>query len=663
MSTLPAPPLSSLTRPVATTSRKPTLWAVGISKLGALYRDIVPEYAAAADIQIIDKGYDEVIDELAAQPAGTVDGIIAAGSNGAYLRERLALPVVLVKVTGFDVMQALARARRISSRIALVSYARPVLEFERFKNAFGLDVGQWSYRNAQDAEDLVQMLRQRGIEAVVGPGLVTELAEKSGMAGIFLYSHDSVHAAFETALEVARFSRIEAWRRERLDTILRHLRDGVIAVDTNERIQSINAPMLTMLGLEAGTSLTGRTLGSVAPELSLQRTLASGEAELETIVPLLGKTYVVNRIPLREQSVLTGAVLTCQDSLAVSRIDRSLRSRHRPRHLVARYRLDDLVGTSPPIERIRTLARHYAATDSTILIDGASGTGKELVAQGIHNASRRADYPFVAINCAAFPETLLESELFGYEEGAFTGARRGGKAGIFETAHNGTLFLDEIGEMPLPLQTRLLRVLQEREVLRLGANEPIPFDVRVIAATHRDLRALVAQGGFREDLYYRLNILRLTLPPLHARRGDIAMLAHRLLERALTRAGAQLGAAQLLAELEPLLQNYAWPGNVRELENVLERIAVSCAALPDVAALRSMRWLDIAPELFGPNSESAAPSAGSASRGLRDISQRSQRNLIRAMLAECGGDRDEVCRRLGISRSTLWRRLRESPGD
>jgi propionate catabolism operon transcriptional regulator len=330
---------------------------------------------------------------------------------------------------------------------------------------------------------------------------------------------------------------------------------------------------------------------------------------------------------------------------------------------------------------VRALARRYAQTDSTVLVHGESGTGKELLAQGIHNASRRRDYPFVAINCAAFPETLLESELFGYEDGAFSGARRGGKAGLFETAHNGTIFLDEIGEMPMPLQTRLLRVLQEREVLRLGATEPVPCDVRVIAATHRDLRQQVGAGLFREDLYYRLNILRMVLPPLRERMDDLPRLTPLFLERALARAGARMSVDALQATLLPLLATYRWPGNVRELENLLERIAVVCADVVDAREISRARLVDIAPELGGMPVAHAAPASpaapaesgdagrtGLASNGdaapLTGRARRAAEELarIRTTLAACGGDRTAACEALGISRSTLWRKLRDTPG-
>ncbi|HEX9108846.1 MAG TPA: sigma 54-interacting transcriptional regulator, partial [Longimicrobiales bacterium] len=389
-----------------------------------------------------------------------------------------------------------------------------------------------------------------------------------------------------------------------------------------------------------------------APTLALSQVLESGAEDLERIQKLGRRTLVVNRIPLREGGVQTGAVLTCQDSSAIERVDRNLRALHRPRHFTPKYQLRDIVGDSASMRRIRALAERYARTDATVLVTGPSGTGKELLAQGIHNASARRQHAFVAVNCAAFPETLLESELFGYDEGAFTGSRRGGKPGLFEAAHTGTLFLDEVGDVPLALQTRLLRVLQEREVLRLGSNDPTPIDVRVIAATNKDLKQRVESGAFRDDLYYRLNILHLHVPPLAARREDIPAIAAHLLEAALRRHGAPERARQALRMLLPLLKSYAWPGNVREMENVLERVGVLFGDDETAGFIDEQQLRLVLPELY-----QQRDGAGGA-RGLRAVRQDNEEEQIRRAMRECGGNRTEAARRLGIGRTTLWRKLR-----
>jgi transcriptional regulator, propionate catabolism operon regulatory protein len=304
------------------------------------------------------------------------------------------------------------------------------------------------------------------------------------------------------------------------------------------------------------------------------------------------------------------------------------------------------------------LARRYAQSDTTVLITGESGTGKELFAQGIHNESTRASRPFVAINCAGFPESLLESELFGYEEGAFTGTRKGGKPGLFEIAHTGTVFLDEIGEMPISLQTRLLRVLQAREVVRLGGTQPTPIDVRVIAATHRNLKERVASGEFRQDLYYRLNILRLKLPALRERGDDVALLAETLLTRLASGASfKKISVEQIIASLMPFLMRHTWPGNVRELENVMERAAVLLGG----SDAQNVGSADLARAIFDDEDVLAASaSLSSGKAAVLDLVASRDRVRMLQVIGQCDGNLSMAAKQLGISRSTLWRRLKTS---
>jgi propionate catabolism operon transcriptional regulator len=321
-----------------------------------------------------------------------------------------------------------------------------------------------------------------------------------------------------------------------------------------------------------------------------------------------------------------------------------------PETLRARRGLNDLRGDSAAMERLRQSVVLYARSPATVLIQGETGTGKELVAQAIHREGPRgqaAHRPFVAVNCGAIAESLLESELFGHEEGAFTGARRGGHAGLFEAANGGTLFLDEIGEMPLALQTRLLRVLEEREVMRVGGTRPVPIKVRVISATHCDLEARVREGRFRADLFYRLAVLRLALPPLRERSQDIVPLAEWSLKQALAALGAR-PHPNLHAEITacaPLLEGYAWPGNVREMRNLAERLALFLAAEP-LQALTPGFLLAVAPELAAAALTAASPPPARTSESAAEV------------VARFGGQRDAAARHLGISRTTLWRRLR-----
>ncbi|AJW46927.1 propionate catabolism operon regulatory protein PrpR [Ralstonia mannitolilytica] len=644
--------------PTADHADRPRIWACGISRLSDLFLDIAAEYNDRAELRVVTRGFEDIVREIDMAGPQRPDVVVAGGSNGAYLKPRLSLPVVVINPTGFDVMHALARARRAvadaAQPVALVTHGDTPEEVRRFVAAYNMDVVFASYASRQDAESCVLDLRDRGVGAVVGPGLVTDLAARAGMQAVFLYSRDSVRAAFDTALEVVQATRREAQRRQRLDNLLQHLRDGVVALDAQGRVEAINERLATALGIDAKQAI-GQPLLSIAPNLLGLLPDADGD----TLGTVRGVSYVIHRGPLAGMGAADGTVFTFQESRAVERLDRTLRSRQRPQQFSARYRLDDLVGASPPMERVRTLVRRYARSDATVLVLGESGTGKEMVAQSMHELSARRDFPFVAINCGAFPEALLESELFGYEEGAFTGARKGGKAGLIEAAHRGTLFLDEIGEMPLPLQSRLLRVLQEREVVRLGSTEPTRVDIRVVAATHRALTDAVEAGAFRADLYYRLNILSIALPPLRERPDDVMPLAAELLVQAARREPRLLlriadtdEAAHLLAGIAAPLQRYTWPGNVRELQSVVERIAVELADTDDASPLTQDVLRMIAPEVFA----QTARGRGGA-QTLRERSRGVEAEAIRAALAAHGGDRDAVCAALGISKTTLWRRL------
>ncbi|OFA03397.1 propionate catabolism operon regulatory protein PrpR [Duganella sp. HH101] len=539
---------------------KPVIWTVSVSRLYDLFRDITLEYDDVATIEPINLGFDEAARHIRERMATErCDAVIAAGSNAAYLKGRLSVPVVIAKFSGFDVMQALARARRVSDRIGIVTYQERLPELAEFAGTFGFDVEQRTYATEEDARAQINDLKAAGIKAIVGAGLITDLAEEAGLTGVFVYSAASIRHAFDDALEMARLAQLESNR--------------------------------------------SRTRGAVVAD--------------------------------------------------------TLRAKHG---------INDLRGDSEAMESLRQSVLLYAKSPATVLIQGETGCGKELVAQAIHRESPRTlgqNRPFVAVNCGAIAESLLESELFGHEEGAFTGARRGGHAGLFEAANRGTLFLDEIGEMPLTLQTRLLRVLEEREVVRVGGTRPIAVNVRIISATHCDLEQRVREGRFRADLFYRLAVLRLSLPPLRARQEDVMTLAEWSLKNALASLGAR-PHPNLHAEMAacaPLLQRYDWPGNVRELRNLAERLALFLAAEP-LQALTPAFVLSVAPELAA----RAAPllSATGAAPGdtaMAPTAQRRSAESISAVLARFGGRRDAAADYLGISRTTLWRKLRAENGE
>ena len=522
---------------------KPVIWTVSVTRLFDLFRDVSPQFDNRADIDPIRLGFEDAVQHIRKRLDNEhCDAVVAAGSNGAYLKSKLSLPVIIAKASGFDVMQALARARKLTPHIGVVSYQQTMSELSEFQETFGIRIAQRTYLTAEDARAQINELKAKGIKAIVGAGLVTQLAEEAGLTGVFVYSSSTIRQAFEDALEIARFTQLEAKRK--------------------------------------------RT------------------------------------------SPVAGA-------------------------LRAKHHLGDLRGDSAAMERVRQAVVLFAKSPATVLIEGETGTGKELVAQAIHRESlhaHRATQPFVAFNCGAVAESLLESELFGYEEGAFTGSRRGGHAGLFEAANHGTIFLDEIGEMPLALQTRFLRVLEEREVVRVGGTRPIPVNIRIISATHCDLEQRVRENRFRADLFYRLGVLRVTLPSLRERTDDIVSLAIWFFKNALATLGAR-PHENLQAEMQTcarLLEGYVWPGNIRELRNLMERVALFLAAEP-LQSLTPAYMLKIAGELANHKSKHNAEP---------EVVPPAQAEPLHVTMAKFNNNRAAVAKHLGISRTTLWRKIR-----
>ncbi|WP_042464101.1 sigma-54 interaction domain-containing protein [Neobacillus dielmonensis] len=363
------------------------------------------------------------------------------------------------------------------------------------------------------------------------------------------------------------------------EQIINLLAERVVIVDRNGMILYINEGYCEFIGTTVEEAVN-RPVQDVIENSRMHIVAQSGQKELAALQKINGSEMIANRFPIFENGELVGAIgsvmfrnpeewrmyktkiqsLVEELNYYQAKVQRDLRSK---------YTFKDLIGSSPAFLAVKKLAERVSGSNSSVLLNGESGTGKELFAHAIHNSSVRAAFPFVAINCSSIPEHLLESELFGYEDGAFTGAKKGGKKGQFEIANEGTLFLDEIGDMPLSMQSKLLRVLQEKELHRVGGHKPIPVDVRIIAATHRDLEQLVEEGKFRQDLYYRLNVIKIDIPPLRERNEDIPDIAKALLnklEPKFYRHGLEISN-----EVKERLMQHSWPGNVRELENVLER--------------------------------------------------------------------------------------------
>ena len=338
---------------------------------------------------------------------------------------------------------------------------------------------------------------------------------------------------------------------------------------------------------------------------------------------------------------------TLQNVRRIVEIESKIRKKILSKGHVAKYGFADIIGNSAAIASSIRTAEKFSRVDANVLIYGETGTGKELFAHSMHNASSRSAGPFVAVNCAALPENLLESELFGYVEGAFTGAMKGGKAGLFELAHEGTIFLDEVGEIPLTLQAKLLRVLQEREIMQIGHDRVIPVDLRIIAATNKDLKSMASDGAFRQDILFRLDVLRINVPPLRDRREDVPLLVRRFLT--IDRNRKETASISVSAGAMRLLGDYDWPGNVRELSNLCERLSALCEGeeigSEEVAAIIGCET--------GPGDRAASgPPEAAGCTEIRTL----EREAILSAVRSSEGNFTRAARVLGISRTTLWRK-------
>lgn len=637
-------------------SRVPTpiIWCVSRYQLADNFAQILPEYINRANFDIIGAHSDEAfLDVKRKLRHEQCDVIISAGATAAYLKGCLDIPVIAVRIGGYDIMNSLIKARRIADKIGVVLHRTASASMQEFATSFSLPVEFRYYNTMQEARNALAELTALGIRAIVGSGGTMHMAEAAGLAGFFVYTLDSIRLAVEDALGLANAKLTERSRHSLLKTVLHNISDGVLAVDASGKLIAANAAADAITRCEVTQSI-GLPLKTIVPDLESEIS-SSDTIRTGTVEEVAGHAVMVNRAPLMEANEHIGTILTLHSPGYVERAFSKLRAHAHSRSRSARYTFAEIVAESPNmravINRCAVFAKH---SDATILLSGPSGSGKELLAQGIHNAGKRKKHPFVAVNCGAFPESLLESELFGYEEGAFTGARRRGKPGLFEAADKGTIFFDEIAELPILMQTRLLRVLQEREITRVGGHDAIPIDVRVIAATHQNLLQLVQEGSFREDLFYRLSVLRAVLPSLQERPEDLDILSYRLFNATFTRTGLEGLLPQVLAVVLPILQQHTWPGNVRELENIAERFAMACLETrkpPTVAQTLSM--LDL---LDG------VPPMRSDSEPL-SLRSEHEKQHIREALQRCNGNKDRAAKLLGVSRTTLWRLLKRYSGE
>ena len=600
------------------------------------------EFTFPASIDLLTGDLAEGLTQAKQAVAMGAEVIISRGGTASLIAKNLDVLLVEIEVNPIDILRALSKIENPIGPIGVIGFRNVIYGCEEISRVIGVPLLEISLDNETEAEEKIRSAARQGIRSVVGDAISIKSAVRLGLDAIMIESgKEAVSKAIREAVKIVAVRRREQERAELITTLIATSTDALVAVDRQSCITLFN-PLAETLFSRRASEVMGRPINEVLSDSRLPKVMETRRQEWAELERVDGRVLASKLTPILIRGEVAGALATYQDVTQVQRFEQSVRQKLYAKGLVAKTQLADFITLSQPGKALLDKARQFAVVDSNVLITGETGTGKEMIAQGLHNLSRRAKGPFVAFNCAAVPENLLESELFGYEEGAFTGARRGGKVGLIELAHGGTLFMDEIGEMPLPLQARILRVIQEKEVMRIGGERIIPVDLRLLSATNENLSQLIEQRKFRKDLYYRINVLRLHIPPLRDRPEDIPLLVKHILKRhqAMNPTVTEIGAKAMKR-----LCQQEWPGNVRELESTLER-ALLLAKGP------VLQEADILDALYLQTSPGLPLESGLSEDTLLNV----EKATIERVLQEEKFNYSRAAARLGINRTTLWRK-------
>ncbi|MGM0214747.1 sigma 54-interacting transcriptional regulator [Enterococcus sp. AZ109] len=562
---------------------------------------------------------------------------IARGRNFEMLRSTFSVPTINIQCTYEEILIAYNQAKRISNKIAIIGFGSIYETVCRFKRISREDFMAIEFTQVDEIPDLMRKAIDAGIDTFIGGISTVNAAQFFGVNQVLL---EIDRTALKTALlEAVNLLKIENEKDKSfnlINTIISSSNNAIISFDELGNISYINKRAKKIV-----TPLTAKEIKEHVFVKDYESQVFEIGLKIDNeIIEINGTKIVLSINPLKTNHLISGAVVYLTETEKVLSAESEIRKQVFSKGHVARKSFKDIIGSSTVIRQTITRAKRYARSDNSVLISGESGTGKELFAQSIHNFSDRSNQPFIAINCAALSTSVLESELFGYVKGAFTGANDKGKMGIFEMAHNGTVFLDEIGEIPFEVQAKLLRVLQEKEIVRVGAEEVIPVDVRIISATNRNLKALSQENKFRGDLYYRLAVLELRLPSLAERAQDIAEIAKNYIAK-------EYPAMKISDDCLNYIQRFDYDGNIRHLINLLERSVVMSEG-------KEVRFNTVA-EIWSDEFQTAE-STGTSSAGVAP--QRSETDYLKSILVKNMGNRKKTAQELGISTTTLWRKMK-----
>jgi transcriptional regulator with PAS, ATPase and Fis domain len=583
-----------------------------------------------------------------------VDAIIVREGLDVLLRKKIGVPVIPVGPSCADILRATVKAKRISERIALANFMGRFTAGDALREATGCSIKEFVFTRYEEAHQKIKNLVGEA-DVLIGGGFTTMVAKNNGMHAIMIEStNEEIELAFDLSCSLVEAKKDKAKREKLVSIILSNLADGIVAIDLDQEIIAYNRAAELIFGISYIKAINVRHEGLLRQAGLLNITRQN--SYVNKILKIKEKNYFFRLIPLVLNDEFFGHVATYEEVTHVQKKEQNYRVSLYKKGHVSKFTFNDIVGESKAIKDTIERAKKYARSDFTVLITGETGTGKELFAQSIFSASERNKGPFVTMNCATLPPNLLEAELFGYEEGAFTGARKRGKQGYFELAHRGAIFLDEIGTISTELQTRLLRVIQEKEIVRVGGSSVIPVDIRIITATNASLADAVSEGLFREDLYYRLNVLNLHIPPLRERREDIPLIANALATSLkLPRHDADI----IIKALQHFL-NRQWKGNVRELMNLVAHLAVLIRDTPDITEnlLVSMIHGILSPSSLTEENDKKPEETGPFV-SLEETKKDMEKKMFQELLSRKDLTKNQIADTLGIGRTTLWRKCKE----
>lgn len=594
------------------------------------------------------------------------DVIVSISGTAAAIKKMvISVPVLSIETTSGDILRALGQAIRYQKPLTLVSYnTSKINELENLTQLLNVKYQLLSYSSKSEFEAQISRVMDWHDTTVVGHGgCIQELAHQKGLNYVLIKpSYTAIKQAIYSAKKIIDSINKDKFQNNRLISIINYSAGGVITVSKDGDITCFNTAAKELFQLEKPPkNIRNKDIPPI-----LKKLLGDKSFIHDKVIKDNFQNLIYSRIPITIDKELEETIIMVQKVSYYQKLEYNTRLQLAAKGLIAHHTFEDIIYSSPMMNKVIKNAKRFSHTSATILIQGDTGTGKELFAQSIHNESQVKDGPFVAINCAALPEELLESELFGYEEGAFTGAKKGGKIGLFELAHNGTIFLDEIGEIPLSIQSRLLRVLQEKEIMRIGGTKVIKVNVRVIAATNKDLYELIIQNKFRPDLYFRLNILTLKIPSLHSRPEDIKNLICFFLKK--YNKQYERNIRMFSSSVLSILKRYPWPGNIRELETLMEKIVITADAdtidetfIKNTLKEYTGNHLSMVNSLENTNQESQNMLSQDGKHIVIEVNtlEKMEEEIIRTLLQQEDGNKQSLANKLGISRATIWNKLKE----